>query len=81
MTTLRPEMTGPEPYRQAEQHLIWAIENAAGTAEERYNLAAAQAHATLAQTAATAEAGGLTDASNTTSGTTPWARVLNGGAA
>jgi hypothetical protein len=48
-------MTGPEHYRAAEQalHAASACERDYGGAEERYHLARAQVHATLALTAAT----------------------------
>jgi hypothetical protein len=47
-------MTGPEHYTSAEQHLDWAEESDAGSKPEKFNLAAAQVHATLALAAATA---------------------------
>ncbi len=46
-------MTGPEHYREAEQHLRWAIESEQDGNGERFNLAVAQVHATLAVAAAT----------------------------
>lgn len=46
--------TGPEHYREAEQHLENAVRNVAGSDAERWNLAAAQVHATLAVAAASA---------------------------
>jgi hypothetical protein len=50
-------MTGPEHYQQAEQFLARADDAEGGGDWERYYLAAAQVHATLAQAAATAVAG------------------------
>lgn len=48
-------MNGPEHYREAERLLEVAAEDAnIGSEEERYSLAAAQVHATLAQADATA---------------------------
>jgi orotidine-5'-phosphate decarboxylase len=46
-------MTGPEHYQEAEQHLEQAKGNEPGSDMERYNLVAAQVHATLAVAAAT----------------------------
>jgi hypothetical protein len=46
--------TGPEHYRSTEQLLGHADEAPEGSAVERYYLAAAQVHATLALAAATA---------------------------
>lgn len=47
-------MTGPEHYRQAERHIRLANEvTTADGSDERYHLAAAQVHATLALAAAT----------------------------
>jgi hypothetical protein len=48
-------MNGPDHYKAAEDHLQEAFNHHWGSAEERYNLAAAQVHATLALTAATFE--------------------------
>jgi len=47
-------VTGPEHYAHAEQLLDWASESEHGSGPERYNLDAAQVHATLALAAATA---------------------------
>jgi hypothetical protein len=47
-------MTGPEHYREAEKLLDEANAEPAGSEMERYQLDAAQVHATLALTAATA---------------------------
>ena len=47
-------MTGPEHYQHAEQLLDWAGDCVLGSESERYNVAAAQAHATLALAAAVA---------------------------
>ena len=47
-------MTGPEHYLEAESLLGSAVEAEGGSADERYLLAAAQVHATLASAAATA---------------------------
>lgn len=47
-------MTGPEHYLKAEECLDHASRHEGGSNIERYNLAAAQVHATLALTAATA---------------------------
>jgi hypothetical protein len=47
-------MTGPEHYQQAELSLVQAVELEAGSDAERYFLADAQVHATLALAAATA---------------------------
>lgn len=47
-------MTGPDHYRAAEEHLVVARKAEIGSNGERYNLAAAQVHATLALAAATA---------------------------
>lgn len=41
-------MTGPQHYREAEQLLAQAAEAEVGSDIERYALAAAQVHATLA---------------------------------
>lgn len=49
-------MTGPEHYKHAEQLLDWAGDSELGSHEERYQLAAAQVHATLALAAASANA-------------------------
>ena len=46
--------TGPEHYRQAEEYLEKAYHMDPGTDLERFYIAAAQAHATLAVAAATA---------------------------
>ena len=46
-------MTGPEHYQEAETKLQMAKEREPGSDGERYYLAAAQVHATLAQAAAT----------------------------
>lgn len=48
-------MTGPEHYQQAEEFLELAEADALDSPQERFNLAAAQVHATLALAAATAE--------------------------
>ena len=71
-------MTGPEHYAETEKHLAiskeaWNLAQATAEAENwpaheaakwcaDYSLARAQVHATLAQVAATVEAGGLTEA-------------------
>lgn len=47
-------MTGPEHYREAEKHLAYAKSADFDSDSERYNLGAAQVHATLALAAATA---------------------------
>jgi hypothetical protein len=47
-------MTGPEHYREAEQLLEQARASDVGGDMERYSVAAAQVHATLALAAATA---------------------------
>lgn len=47
-------MNGPDHYLQAEHDLGRAAEETGGSAAERYFLAAAQAHATLALAAAVA---------------------------
>jgi hypothetical protein len=47
-------MTGPEHYREAETQLELAAGSEGGSHTERYALAAAQVHATLALVAATA---------------------------
>lgn len=47
-------MTGPEHYKKAEDLLKLASETALGSDMERFDLAAAQVHATLALAAATA---------------------------
>lgn len=47
-------MTGPEHYQAAEELLDVAAKTANGDALERYAVAAAQVHATLALAAATA---------------------------
>ncbi len=48
-------MTGPEHYREAEELLAYAQDKTEyGSDIERYHLAAAQVHATLALAAATA---------------------------
>lgn len=47
-------MTGPEHYQHAEMLLDLASEDETGSDEERFHLAKAQAHATLALAAATA---------------------------
>ena len=74
-------MTGPEHYREAEKHLNTAVDTEPGSPTERYNLAAAQVHATLAQVAAT-----ITHAYDTHPGTDSsmpippdWDHVLNEG--
>lgn len=45
-------MTGPEHYRTAVEHLGFASNDEVGSDSERYNLATAQVHATLALVAA-----------------------------
>ena len=45
-------MTGPEHYRESENALLRAQDSPEGSNSERYNLAAAQVHATLALAAA-----------------------------
>lgn len=47
-------MNGPEHYREAESSLVAAKGSDGGSNLERYHLAAAQVHATLALAAATA---------------------------
>jgi len=47
-------MTGPEHYRKAEKYLKDAKESELGSDTERWQLATAQVHATLALAAATA---------------------------
>jgi hypothetical protein len=47
-------MTGPEHYREAEKALDGAAKAEFGSSSERYQLARAQVHATLALAAATA---------------------------
>ncbi len=47
-------MTGPEHFKHAEQLLDWASAGELDSNIERYHLAAAQVHATLAVAAATA---------------------------
>ncbi|MFD3805041.1 hypothetical protein ACFWTC_15720 [Streptomyces sp. NPDC058619] len=47
-------MTGPEHYRQAEEHIEESFGTVSGSDMERFYLAAAQVHATLALAAATA---------------------------
>lgn len=49
-----PRMTGPEHYNQAGEFLDLAAEAESDSPAERYCLAAAQVHATLAAAAATA---------------------------
>jgi hypothetical protein len=46
--------SGPDHYKAAEDHLTEAFNHHWGSAEEQYNLAAAQVHATLALAAAQA---------------------------
>ena len=46
--------SGPEHYRDAEDHLRFAADNRLGSPDQSWNLAAAQVHATLALAAATA---------------------------
>ena len=48
-------MTGPEHYRKAEHLLVRAHADEGGSDSERYHVAAAQVHATLALAAATAQ--------------------------
>lgn len=48
-------MTGPEHYTHAEQLLDMAGDDEPGSDVERYRVAAAQVHATLALAAATAD--------------------------
>lgn len=71
-------MNGPEHYREAERLLESAREDVnIGSAEETYSLAAAQVHATLALTAATAErtrAGGVELVGDPTS----WRAAIHG---
>jgi len=50
-------VTGPDHYRMAERNAGWAKDKETGSDGERYHLAAAQVHATLALVAATAHAG------------------------
>lgn len=52
-------MTGPEHYRKAELLLAKAQDVTVGSDSERYFLAAAKAHATLAQAAATVAVGAV----------------------
>jgi hypothetical protein len=47
-------VNGIEHYKKAEEALGYAAEGKFGSDEERYNLAVAQVHATLALAAATA---------------------------
>ena len=71
-------MTGPEHYREAEQLLAEANAQEGGTNLERFCLAAAQVHATLALAAATAFTGTATnrqDAIADPAGT-EWHKVL-----
>ena len=49
-------MTGPEHYAHAQELLEMAGDDEVGSEIERYHLRKAQAHATLALAAATAEA-------------------------
>jgi hypothetical protein len=51
-------MTGPGHYQEAERLLLQAANADTGSNGERYSLAAAQVHATLALAAATALNGG-----------------------
>jgi hypothetical protein len=54
-------MNGPDHYQMAEEFLRVASTAELGSDEERYHLNAAQVHATLAHTAAVADAGSITD--------------------
>jgi hypothetical protein len=68
-------MTGPQHYREAER-LLAQSEGAEIGRYAKYLTAAAQVHATLADVAATAEAGGLVGV-DTLDIPTPWARALH----
>lgn len=66
--------TGPEHYREAEKHLDYAKAADLGDDSERFNLGAAQVHATLALAAAVGTYG-ESDATRTINDVRAWERV------
>lgn len=70
-------MTGPEHYRAAEQCLAYAADEDLGSDAERYNLAAAQVHATLAHAAAVALEVTATMPPHVTSAGADWREVIS----